>query len=77
MIVKTVVALSIIFSPHGGTLAATEAFVRRHFKLLIGKIYRGSDTDTTLWLALDRKIDHTALLQEIRADAAVSPPITL
>lgn len=76
MIVKTVVALSIIFSPHGGTLAHTEAFVRRHFKLLIGKIYRGSD-DTTLWLALDRKIDHTALLQEIRADAAVSPPITL
>lgn len=49
-------------TPHGGTLAATEAFVRRHFKLLIGKIYRGSDTDTTLWLALEKPVKENGRL---------------
>ena len=61
-------------TPHGGTLSHTEAFVRRHFKLLIGKIYRGSDTDTTLWLALEKGDDAAArrVFDQISGDATVS-----
>ena len=50
-----------------------EAFVKKLFKLLIGKIYRGADTDLTLWLALERSADSASLMREIRADAALSP----
>ena len=60
-------------APFNATPAGVEAFVKKHFKLLIGKIYRGADTDLTLWLALERGADSASLMREIRADAAVSP----
>ena len=60
-------------APYDATPSGVEAFVRKHFKLLIGKIYRGADTDLMLWLALERDSDSASLMQEIRADAAVSP----
>lgn len=60
-------------APFNATPAGVEAFVRKHFKLLIGKIYRGADSDLTLWLALERNADSTSLMREIRADAAVTP----
>lgn len=60
-------------APFDATPSGVEAFVKKHFKLLIGKIYRGADTDLTLWLALERGADSASLMHEIRADAAVSP----
>lgn len=60
-------------TPFDYTPAGVEAFVKKHFKLLIGKIYRGADTDLTLWLALERGADSASLKSEIRADATVSP----
>lgn len=59
-------------APFDATPSGVEAFVKKHFKLLIGKIYRGADTDLTLWLALERSADSTSLMHEIRTDAAVS-----
>ena len=60
-------------APFNATPAGVEAFVKKHFKLLIGKIYRGADADLTIWLALERNADSTSLMREICADAAVSP----
>jgi hypothetical protein len=60
-------------APYDSTPSGVEAFVKKHFKLLIGKIYRGADSDLTLWLALERNADSASLMREIRADAALSP----
>ena len=58
-----------IVTPKDATLSGVEEFVRKHFKTLIGKIYRGSDTDTSLWLALEHNSDSASLKKEIEADA--------
>lgn len=60
-------------TPFNATTSGVEEFVKKHFKLLIGKIYRGSDTDRTIWLALERNADSASLMREISADAIVSP----
>jgi len=58
-------------APFNATPAGVEAFVKKHFKILIGKIYRGSDDDLTLWLALERNVDSTSLMSEICQDASI------
>lgn len=62
-------------TPNDASPAGVEAFVRKHFKTLIGKIYRGSDHDTSIWLALEHGTDSSVLIQEIRIDADVIPTI--
>lgn len=62
-----------IVTPKDATLSGVEEFVRKHFKTLIGKIYRGSDTDTSLWLALEHNSDSASLKKEIEADASITP----
>lgn len=63
-----------IVTPNDTTLSGVEAFVRKHFKTLIGKIYRGADTDTSLWLALEQNDSDTPRLKkEIEVDARVDP----
>ena len=59
-------------APKDATISGVESFVRKHFKLLIGKIYRSSNDDTTIWLALDRNADNNALLKEIKHDADIT-----
>lgn len=61
-------------TPHDASQAGVEAFVRKHFKTLIGKIYRGSDADTSLWLALEKGDDATnqKFIDIIKGDANVS-----
>jgi len=61
--------------PKDATISGVESFVKKHFKLLIGKIYRGSDDDTTIWLALERSADNKALMKEIKLDAKVKPAV--
>ena len=59
-------------APYDATLSGVEAFVKKHFKLLIGKIYRGSDEDRTLWLALEKNTGPSLLIDEIKSDAEVT-----
>lgn len=61
-------------TPHDASPAGVEAFVRKHFKTLIGKIYRGSDADTSLWLALEKGDDaaNQKFIDIIKGDANVS-----
>lgn len=60
-------------APNDATPSGVEAFVKKHFKLLIGKIYRGSDNDTTLWLALEKPIKENGqlLISTIEKDADI------
>ena len=60
-------------TPYINTLVGTKDFVNKHFKLLAGKIYRGSDSDVSLLLALERGSDYSALLSAIRWDATITP----
>lgn len=62
-----------IVTPKDETMSGVEEFVRKHFKTLIGKIYRGSDTDISLWLALEKNSDSVSLKKEIAADASITP----
>lgn len=62
-------------APLDATPSGVEAFVTKHFKLLIGKIYRGADSDLTLWLAMERGVDSYYLMREILTDATVSPAV--
>lgn len=52
---------------------AIEDFVHEYFKDLIGKVYRSSDTDKSLWLALDKKEhkNNMAILDKISAGALI------
>lgn len=58
-------------TPFNATIGGVEDFVIKHFKLLIGKIYRGDDNDTFLWLALERRNNPNNVLKIIRKDAAI------
>lgn len=58
-------------TPFDVTMAGVEDFVKKHFKLLIGKIYRGDDSDRFLWLALERKNNPNKVLKMIRKDSVV------
>lgn len=58
-------------TPSDATPSGVEAFVKKHFKLLIGKIYRGNDSDLTMWLALERNADCQDLIDLISRDATV------
>ena len=60
-------------TPYINTLVGTKDFVNKHFKLLAGKIYRGSDSDVSLLLALERGSDYSALMSAIRWDATITP----
>ena len=60
-------------TPKDNSLRGVEAFVRKHFKLLIGKIYRGADDDTSIWLALENNSDNSELMRQIKQDATVTP----
>lgn len=58
-------------TPNDATPSGVEAFVRKHFKILIGKIYRSAEDDNRIWLALERNTDNGALMREIQVDATV------
>lgn len=58
-------------TPKDCTKAGLNAFVNKYFKLLIGKVYRGSDDDMSLLLALESETDATALIQEISREASI------
>lgn len=60
-------------TPNDNSLRGVEAFVRKHFKLLIGKIYRAADDDTSLWLALEHDSDNSELMRQIKQNATVTP----
>jgi hypothetical protein len=51
-----------------------EDFVHKYFKILIGKIYRSSDNEESLWLALEKKMknENNALLDLIRVDSSIT-----
>lgn len=61
-----------ILTPIDNTIRGVETFVTKHFKKLIGKIYRGSDNDTTLWLALEKNEDCSELIKDISSEANVT-----
>lgn len=48
-----------------------EEFVHRYFKDLIGKIYRSSASDDTLWLALKKDASEDTVLDLIREEASL------
>jgi len=58
-------------TPFDETTNGIEDFVRKHFKLLIGKIYRGDDDSRFLWLALEKRVNPNEVLKIIRKEAAV------
>ena len=49
----------------------TEGFVHKYFKDLIGKIYRSSESDETIWLALKKDSSEDAILNMIRPDVEI------
>ena len=59
-------------TPFENTLSGLISFVSKYFKLLIGKIYRGSDEDTFLWLALEKESGDN-LIHIISQDAYIEP----
>ena len=67
-------------TPHDASHLGLKAFVHKHFKILVGKIYRGSDDDISLLLALEKgKNDHieTGKIFDIIKDDAIIVPTTL
>ena len=56
-------------TPHNATAKGVEVFVRKHFKLLIGKMYRGANDDTSILLAFEKKTLDPATEAAIRQDA--------
>ena len=58
-------------TPYDNTITGVENFVTKYFKLLNGKIYRGADVDTTIWLALERDAKRDELLRIINLDAII------
>lgn len=48
-----------------------EGFVRKYFKDLIGKIYRSSESEATIWLALKKDASEDAVLNMIRPDVDI------
>ena len=48
-----------------------EGFVHKYFKDLIGKIYRSSESDETIWLALKKDTSEDAILNMIRPDVEI------
>lgn len=64
-------------SPKNGLSLAQ--FVDSHFRLLNGKIYRATDTDEYLWLALERDdiSNNSKLLYSIEKDSIISGPCTI
>ena len=58
-------------APFDDSIDGVKHFVNKYFKLLIGKIYRGSDDDSTIWLALEKDYDSSDLMQMITRDASV------
>ena len=57
-------------TPYNATNSGVEAFISKYFKLIIGKVYRGSDNDTSLWLALEKSSDKS-ILQTLSQDADI------
>jgi len=65
-------------TPSGNSLKETEAFVSKYFKKLIGKIYRSSDSETLLWLALNKKeLEENEKLIELLKKEADIKQVTL
>ena len=66
-------------TPHDASHLGLKAFVYKHFKTLVGKIYRGSDDDISLLLALEKDNGHTETgkIFDIIKDDAIIVPITL
>ena len=58
-------------TPFDNSVEGVMRFVEKHFKLLIGKIYRGADDETTIWLALEKNQDSSEVLRAITNESSV------